>query len=185
MKHLRRSLLFIFVLVLSFTVVNAQDDPVSGLFVQGAEYGTLIDDGESITLSLFDVAEFVPFLFSAPRLNAGRALSASFYGDWGAAEELVGTGLLETEPATIFLALSAPSYDPVAGTLSFDVTIDDIILSDPDSKDDEAPEEFDEATLFITIDSLFIAGLTEGQSLRDAALREATDQTNWASYCGC
>ncbi|MGB1287751.1 MAG: hypothetical protein ACPG7F_14525, partial [Aggregatilineales bacterium] len=81
--------------------------------------------------------------------------------------------ILRLEDGTITLTLSAPTYDPVEGTISYIVTVEEANLEGSSAKGVSLPESFENATLFVITDGDFTISLNEG--LQDAGLRLPTN----------
>ena len=168
-------------LVMPFGIINAQEAAdVSGVFVQNAASGTLIPRGDAFVLTLSGVSEATPWVINTAQLNVGRTATSDLVGDWGANPDgLEGLASLRLGDTTLFLTLSEPAYDPDLAILTFTANVDDIFISGEAPKNGvEAPDSFDTATLFITVNSDFLASLQVGNQVRSEGLRAENDESN-------
>lgn len=183
---MKKLTLFVIMLFLAVLPLTAQEeDEVLGTYIQTAEAGTFAEEDGSMYLTLEGVPESILWTTSAPSFRGGSYETLSFAGDWSFAEEgLTSAGILTTENESVLVTLSMPEYDSEAGTITYMVTVDEVIAFDEDAKDPVAPEEFESATLFINIDSDFYSALRDGMLARMNSTR-GTNTSSCANdpYC--
>jgi hypothetical protein len=179
MQHsLKRFMLVCLMLAMSLTglvtVINAQDEaaagPVQGFFFVQATAGTL-EEGEDETylLTLEGVPDSLDWVVSTPEYFAGGYETAVVVSEWAANvdEPLSTTALLRLEDTTLRLIAGTPVYDPMAGTLTLQVSAVEAFPVEEDSKKkgSDIPDEFDAATLTLVLDDAFSVGLATGSEI--------------------
>lgn len=150
MKRVLFVLLLVAILVTSAIAQPNKDSELSVIMTLDALSGVFnANDDGTYTLTLEAVGETMPYLFESPEEDSGVIATESLLNAWSSDESLVATGaILESETAVVILNLSLPVYDPLSGTVSYEVEIEEIIAEDTANP----PEVFDEATLFIFVD---------------------------------
>ncbi len=174
-------MLLLMILVLIGTTLYAQEDEadfvipteLAGTIVFAAATGDLVEQDGNLVLTLTNIADTLPTLVSQPVLSASNYDTQILASDWSTAEAeepLSTEALLNIGDLTLKMTVSTPVYDPGsdgAASLSLVVTIDEITSLDPDLKGDpEAPESFEDGTLFILFDSTFIEQVQAGRLVR-------------------
>ena len=173
------TLVLVGLLVLSFTIISAQDEDtsgfpedLSGFIVQPALSGEFAanDDG-TFTLSLVSATEFNAWIVSAPDLFTANHSLAEFAGDWSFDEEISADALLQLDELTVSLTLAAPVYYLVDGTFSYTVTINEIVGGTDSKGGPSLPETFDGATLIIQLNADFANSYRAARMARLAETR--------------
>lgn len=165
---MKKLLLCVAILFLTtFSITAQEDEAVQGTYIQTAENGSFWEEDGVTYLTLEAVPESILWTITTPTFRGGVYETLSFVGDWGFATENLSTdGILTTENESIKVILSQPEYDSEAGTVTYVVTVEEIVPFDEDAKDPITPETFETATLFIYMDNDFYTALRDGMVAR-------------------
>jgi hypothetical protein len=179
--------IFIVLMMLPLMLASAQEgsfpEDTFGAVVQTARSGSFDDNGDgTYTLTLNGVREFATIFFATPSVVTARYDTTSLLNDWSAREEgeeqLFGQAVLELENMSVNMDVTATDYD--AGVFTYSAIITDIIT---DAKDDELPDTFEEAALFVIVDKDLADGLQAGRTYFRENHREVTTSTCWLPNC--
>lgn len=145
------------------------------IYYQPVASGTFADNGDqTYTLTLEEVPLEILRFENTPALKMRRVDTGGFATSWALVPDLSTAAVMDTEGLEIDLTLSAPAYDPGAGTLAFHAVVDQLSFLEPSKDKPTVPETFSTAHLSIAATSDFqmarataIINVTEG--IRSAA----------------
>lgn len=174
--------LLMLVLLWAAPLALAQDEEASAVPADLAGTYVIVADGGSFAasdavegayvLTLNDVPKVITWVINAPLFNGGIYDNLFFASDWAAGPEgLTTDAILTTDSFSVLLKLSAPSYDPATGEMSFLALVDEIIPFEESKDEPELAESFEGGTLFVSTSAEFAQGLADGLSARLAGTR--------------
>lgn len=188
MKKIMRVLILVLLLtmVLPLGAASAEEGVYAGYFVQDAESGTVVDNGDgTYTLTLAGVAEDVNWLFTSPESGFGYINVGQLALDWAANPDgLEAEAILEVGDMVAELVVGAPVYSLEEATISYVVTP---VVLEGEKDAPEIAEEFEAATLYIVADNAFITGLQAGSDAGGARPLRCTKvyytKVGWVDEC--
>jgi len=123
----------------------AQTTPAPTLtMTHKATSGTLTDNEDgTFTLTLEGVSERVSYLSRAAVLNAGAVELAGLADAWASVEGLTARAVVTIGDVTVVLTVGAPTFDVLAGTLTYTGELLSV------NGADAAPTEFEAASVFV------------------------------------
>lgn len=183
-------IILLVILALPVAMIGAQEEEITegegfiGSYSVVAESGTFTAEDEGYRLVLNNVPRFVAWVVTTPDVSAGLMSTNDLIGFWSFQPELTATAVISTENENIYLTIGlidADAYDMTTGTLTFSAEVERIesLDSELEASKVKLPDEFDFATLFITIDSAFVEGIEAGAILRS----EGTRMTGTSNTC--
>lgn len=185
--YTRIMMVFVLLFAVGFAAMAQGDDDESATvpedfsasLVQQTAAGTFEvteEDGDIITgtLTLQGIQEYTPALVSAPAPAATLYQTQTLVDDWltfnaqDDTEAATTTGLLQVGNLTITLTLSDPMFDDMEGVFTYTATVEDVFSTDSelDPKELVMPEEFENAVLFLLVDTDFATALRTGYEIR-------------------
>jgi hypothetical protein len=164
---LKKTLIVLMLVALWVVPSLAQTTPAPNALTMThrATAGTLTDNEDgTVTLTLEGVSERVSFLSRGATLNAGAVELAGLADAWSTVEGLTARGVLTIGDVTVVLTVGAPSYDVLAGTLTY---VGELVSV---NGAEAAPTEFEKASMFVQASATFIEEM--GAAADEIGLRD-------------
>ena len=172
-----QNIIIIIVIILSttWTTTSAQEpilseipSDVSGVFVQTAPDGALVDRGNGTHILVMSEANLVTnWQFSVPEDVLGEMDTALFSRGWRGMAQLTTTGILEIrEGVQLRVVLATPFLNSETNDLTYTVTVEEVIVAETEEGlepgDVSLNRSLTEPKLTIDIDPIFLPSLQEG-----------------------